>query len=112
MKRGRAPAGYAVLRRPHPDQGLTTALPVEVAAVISGQSAPRFMPQSLGQTGAGQDRPPRVSALCKNSTRYNHTPQFGLYGHSESNKSQKFVFRSVLRPIRISFSHDQDPLLT
>jgi hypothetical protein len=28
----------------------------------------------------------------------------------ESNKTQKFVLRSALRPIQISFSHDQDPL--
>ena len=27
-------------------------------------------------------------------------------------KTQKFVFRSALRPNQISFSHDQDPLLT
>jgi hypothetical protein len=40
---------------------------------------------------------------------YNHTRNFGLYGHAESNKTQKFVFRSVLRPIQILFSHDQDP---
>ena len=34
------------------------------------------------------------------------------YGHVESKKTQKFVFRSVLGPNRISFSHDQDPELT
>jgi hypothetical protein len=45
-------------------------------------------------------------------TGYNHTRNFGLYGHAESNKTQKFVFRSVLRPIQISFSHDQDPSAT
>ena len=33
----------------------------------------------------------------KNSTRYNRTRNFGRYGHAESKKSQKFVFRSALR---------------
>jgi hypothetical protein len=46
--------------------------------------------------------------LCENSTRYNRTWNFGPYGHAESKKTQKFVFRSALRPIQISFSHDQD----
>ena len=48
-------------------------------------------------------------SLCKNSTRYNRTRNFGLYGHAESKKAQKFVFRSALRPNQISFSHDQGP---
>src|SRR5262249_37241326 len=48
----------------------------------------------------------------KNSTRYNRTRNFGLYGHAESKKTQKFVFRSALRPNQISFSHGQDPLET
>ena len=47
--------------------------------------------------------------LCENSTRYNRTRNFGLYGHAESKKTQKFVFRSALRPNQISFSHGQDP---
>ena len=47
--------------------------------------------------------------LCKNSTRYNRTRNFGLYGHAESKKTQKFVLRSALRPNQISFSHGQDP---
>ena len=47
--------------------------------------------------------------LCKNSTRYNRTRNFGLYGHAESKKPQKFVFRSALRPNQISFSHGQGP---
>ena len=50
--------------------------------------------------------------MCKNSTRYNRTRNFRLYGHAESKKTQKFVFRSALRPNQISFSHDQDPLHT
>jgi len=50
--------------------------------------------------------------LCKNSTRCNRTRNFGLCGHAESKKTQKFVFRSALRPNQISFSHDQDPLRT
>jgi hypothetical protein len=45
--------------------------------------------------------------LCKNSAGYNRTRNFGLYGHAESKKTQKFVFRSALRPNQISFSHDQ-----
>ena len=45
----------------------------------------------------------------KNSTRYNRTRNFWPYGHAESKKTQKFVFRSALRPNQISFSHDQDP---
>ena len=47
--------------------------------------------------------------MCKNSAGYNRTRNFGLYGHAESKKTQKFVFRSALRPNQISFSHDQDP---
>jgi hypothetical protein len=46
--------------------------------------------------------------LCKNSTRYNRTRNFGLYGYAESKKTQKFVFRSALRRNQISFSHGQD----
>ena len=56
--------------------------------------------------------PTRNYPMCKNSTRYNRTRNFGLYGHAESKKTQKFVFRSALRPNQILFSHDQDPLLT
>ena len=48
----------------------------------------------------------------KNSRRYNRTRNFGPYGHAESKKTQKFVFRSALRPNQISFSHDQDPQQT
>src|SRR5262249_31398218 len=47
--------------------------------------------------------------LCKNSTRYDRTRNFGLYGHAESKKTQKFVFRSALRPNQISFSHGHVP---
>jgi hypothetical protein len=47
--------------------------------------------------------------LCENSKRYNSTPNFGLYGDAESKKTQKFIFRSALRPNRILFSHSQDP---
>src|SRR5262249_3584823 len=50
--------------------------------------------------------------MCKNSTGYNRTRNFGLYGHAESKKTQKFVFRSALRPNQISFSHDQNPIRT
>ena len=53
--------------------------------------------------------PTRNYPMCKNSRRYNRTQNFGLYGHAESKKTQKFVFRSALRPNQISFSHDQDP---
>ena len=53
--------------------------------------------------------PTRNYPMCENSTRYNRTRNFGLYGHAESKKTQKFVFRSALRPNQISFSHDQDP---
>jgi len=41
---------------------------------------------------------PLAFILCKNSRRYNRTRNFGLYGHAESKKPQKFVFRSALRP--------------
>ena len=51
--------------------------------------------------------PTRNYPMCKNSTRYNRTRNFGLYGHAESKKTQKFVFRSALRPNQISFSHGQ-----
>ena len=53
--------------------------------------------------------PTRNYPMCKNSRRYNRTRNFGLYGHAESKKTQKFVFRSTLRPNQISFSHGQDP---
>ena len=48
---------------------------------------------------------PLAFILCKNSRRYNRTRNFGLWGHAESKKTQKFVFRSALRPNQISFSH-------
>ena len=54
--------------------------------------------------------PTRNYPMCKNSRRYNRTRNFGLYGHAESKKTQKFVFRSALRPNQISFSHGQEPL--
>src|SRR5271166_5007332 len=41
--------------------------------------------------------------------RYNRTGNFWPFGNAESKKTQKFVFRSVLRPNQISFSHSQDP---
>ena len=47
--------------------------------------------------------PTRNYPMCENSTRYNRTRNFGLYGHAESKKTQKFVFRSALRPIRFRF---------
>jgi hypothetical protein len=56
--------------------------------------------------------PTRNYPMCKNSRRYNRTRNFGLYGHAESKKTQKFVFRSALRPNQILFSHDQDPFET
>ena len=56
--------------------------------------------------------PTRNYPMCKNSARYNRTRNFGLYGHAESKKTQKFVFRSALRPNQISFSHGQDPYAT
>ena len=43
--------------------------------------------------------------LCENSTRYNHTWNFEPWGHAQSEKTQKFVLRSALRPNQISFSH-------
>ena len=52
------------------------------------------------------------SRPCENSTRYNRTRNFGLYGHAESEKTQNFVFSSALRPNQISFSHGQDPKAT
>jgi hypothetical protein len=50
--------------------------------------------------------------LCENSTRYKRTRNFEPCGHAESKKTQKFVFRSALRPNQISFSHSQDPQAT
>ena len=47
--------------------------------------------------------------MCKNSTRYNRTRNFGLCGDAEGKKTEKFVFRSALRANQISFSHNQDP---
>ena len=56
--------------------------------------------------------PTRNYPMCKNSRRYNRTRNFGPYGRAESKKTQKFVFRSALRPNQISFSHGQDPTQT
>jgi hypothetical protein len=53
--------------------------------------------------------PTRNYPMCENSTWYHRTRNFGAYGHAESEKTQKFVFRSALRPNQISFSHSQDP---
>ena len=55
--------------------------------------------------------PTRNYPMCENSTWNHRTRNFGAYGHAESEKTQKFVFRSALRPNQISFSHSQDPLL-
>src|SRR5215470_12744796 len=65
----------------------------ETSASFEARSAPRSYP----------------TWLCKNSTRYNRTRNFEPYDHAESKKTQKFVFRSVLRPNQISFSHSPDP---
>jgi NAD(P)H dehydrogenase (quinone) len=55
------------------------------------------------QTGHAADIAERPSlTLCKNSRRYNRTRNFRLYGHAESKKTQKFIFRSALRPNQIS----------
>ncbi len=83
---------------------------------ISVRSSSRSERASSGrdqmQTGHAADIAERPSlTLCKNSRRYNRTRNFGPYGHAESKKTQKFVFRSALRPNQISFSHGQDPLL-
>src|SRR5262249_38632801 len=50
-----------------------------------------------------------VDPGCVKTLRGITTRNFGLYGHAESKKTQKFVFRSALRPNQISFSHGQDP---
>jgi hypothetical protein len=42
----------------------------------------------------------------------NHTRNFGPCGHAKSKKTQKFIFRSALRPNQILFSHNQDRMLT
>jgi hypothetical protein len=47
--------------------------------------------------------------LCENVARYNCTRNFEACGHVQSEKMQKFVPRSALRPNQILFSHDQDP---
>jgi hypothetical protein len=65
----------------------------ETSASSEARSAPRSYP----------------TWLCKNSTRYNRTRNFGLHSHAESKKMQKFIFRSPLRPNQISFSYGQDP---
>jgi hypothetical protein len=61
--------------------------------------------ESVGSGSIWRKRP----WLCENSTRYYRTRNFGPYGHAESKKTQKFVFRSALRSNQIAFSHDQDP---
>ena len=53
--------------------------------------------------------PTRNYPMCKNSTWYHRTRNFGAHDHAETEKTQKFVFRSALRPNQISFSHSQDP---
>src|SRR5262252_6972231 len=65
----------------------------ETSASFEARSAPRSYP----------------TWLCKNATRYNRTRNFEPYDRAESKKTQKFVFRSALRPNQISFSHSQDP---
>ena len=45
----------------------------------------------------------RPSLRPARSTRYNSTQNFGPYSHAKSKKTQKFVFRSALRPNQISF---------
>ena len=65
----------------------------ETSASFEARSAPRSYP----------------TWLCKNSTRYKRTRNFEPCGHAESKKTQKFVFRSALRPNQFSFSHGQDP---
>ena len=74
---------------------------------ISVRSSSRSERASSGrdqmQTGHAADIAERPSlTLCKNSRRYNRTRNFRLYGHAESKKTQKFVFRSALRPNQIS----------
>ena len=74
---------------------------------ISVRSSSRSERASSGrdqmQTGHAADIAERPSlTLCKNSRRYNRTRNFGLYGHAESKKTQKFIFRSALRPNQIS----------
>jgi hypothetical protein len=71
-------------------------------------------PLTIALPGFRADRKPAISRpslsvtwLCKNAAGYNRTRNFGLYGHAESKKTQKFVFRSALRPNQISFSHGQ-----
>jgi hypothetical protein len=55
--------------------------------------------------------PDMQSPIAKRHDRtYYRRCAFGLYGHAESKKTQKFVFRSALRPNQISFSHSQDPM--
>ncbi len=49
--------------------------------------------------------------LCKNSAQYNCTRNFGLRGDAAGRKTEKFVFRSALRPNPISFVNSQDPSL-
>ena len=68
--------------------------------------------RSRGEAECKTAQPTHLTLAVKNSRRYNRTRNFGIYGHAESKKTQKFVFRSALRPNQISFSHDQDPKRT
>jgi hypothetical protein len=47
--------------------------------------------------------------LCENSARYNSTRNFEACGPAQSEKTQKFILRSALRPNQISFSHSLGP---
>src|SRR5690242_12773550 len=84
--------------------------PAAIRAASTGRTRDRTRPM-LQQRQKVLARAPstRDPWLCKNSTRYNRTGNFGLYGQAESTKPQKFVFRLALRANQISFSHCQDP---
>jgi len=52
------------------------------------------------------------SAVCNRDVNQTIRVPATIYGHSESKKTQEFIFRSALRPNQISFSHGQDPFQT
>jgi hypothetical protein len=79
-------------------------------STISSVVAPQHDVGNRGMSGrATEGRPRQLVTLAENARRYNRTWNFGLRGDAEGKKTEKFVFRSTLRPKEISFSHNQDP---
>jgi hypothetical protein len=101
----------------------STLSPLVMRAMLSIETSmltrtPRRQAQQFGGANpcAKRSRPLAIGPrLCENSTWYNRTQNFEACGRAQSNKTQKFVLRSALRPNQISFSHslgqEQTPVI-